>query len=114
MGKLDKNGTLHIVGRKKDIIIRNGNNLSVAEIERKIATIDGVKRVCVVAVPDEKQGEVPCALVVANNPIEDNFSEVLQRNEIPACVKYVATIPLTTTGKPDKQAIVKMFEKQQI
>ncbi len=114
LGKLDENGTLHIVGRKKDIIIRNGNNLSVAEIERKIATIDGVKRVCVVAVPDEKQGEVPCALVVANNPIEDNFSEVLQRNEIPACVKYVATIPLTTTGKPDKQAIVKMFEKQQI
>ena len=114
LGKLDKNGTLHIVGRKKDIIIRNGNNLSVAEIERKIATIDGVKRVCVVAVPDEKQGEVPCALVVANKSIEDNFSEVLQRNEIPTCVEYVATIPLTTTGKPDKQAIVKMFEKQQI
>ena len=113
LGKLDENGTLHIVGRKKDIIIRNGNNLSVAEIERKIATIDGVKRVCVVAVPDEKQGEVPCALVVANNPVEDNFPEVLQRNEIPTCVKYVATIPLTATGKPDKQAIVKMFEKQQ-
>ena len=114
LGVFDEHGVLHIVGRKKDIIIRNGNNLSVAEIERKIATIDGVKRVCVVAVPDEKQGEVPCALVVASKSIDDKLPSVLQRNELPACVMYADFIPLTTSGKPDKQAIVKMFEKQQI
>lgn len=109
LGVLDEQGILHIVGRKKDIVIRNGNNLSLVEIERKIGTIAGVKSVCVVAVSDEKQGEVPCALVVASKSIDNKLPSVLQRNELPACVMYADFIPLTTSGKPDKQAITKMF-----
>lgn len=109
LGVLDEHGVLHIVGRKKDIVIRNGNNLSLAEIERKIGTIAGVKSVCVVAVSDEKQGEVPCALVVASKSIDNKLPSVLQRNELPACLLYAGFIPLTTSGKPDKQAITKMF-----
>ena len=109
LGVLDEHGVLHIVGRKKDIVIRNGNNLSLAEIERKIGTIACVKSVCVVAVSDEKQGEVPCALVVASKSIDNKLPSVLQRNELPACVMYADFIPLTTSGKPDKQAITKMF-----
>ncbi len=61
LGFIDAKGFLHINGRKKDIIIRNGNNLSAVEIERKILSIRPVKDVCVVGIADENCGEVPCA-----------------------------------------------------
>lgn len=106
LGYMDGEGFLHINGRKKDIIIRNGNNLSAVEIERKILSLPQVKNVCVVGIPDEKAGEVPCALIVGD-PVD--FTGVLTKIEFPAKVIYSKEIPLTSSGKPDKQAIKQLF-----
>ncbi len=107
LGYLDEKEFLHITGRKKDIIIRNGNNLSAAEIERKILSIPQVKDVCVVGIPDEAQGEVPCAMIVSET--EADLSAVLSKIELPARVIYSKEIPLTSSCKPDKQTVKKMF-----
>lgn len=109
LGYLDERGFLHITGRKKDIIIRNGNNLSAAEIERKILSLPQVKDVCVVGIPDEAQGEVPCAMIVSES--EADLSAVLYKIELPARVVYSKAIPLTSSCKPDKQTVKKCFDK---
>src|SRR5262249_17276593 len=62
-GVLDNDGYLTITGRRKDIIIRGGENVSPAEVEEILATIPGVAEVSVVAVPDPRYGEHGCAVV---------------------------------------------------
>lgn len=106
LGHMDENGFLHINGRIKDIIIRNGNNLSAVEIERKILSLPQVKSVCVVGVPDPKAGEVPCALIVGESA---DLTEVLTKIELPVKVIYAKEMPLTSSGKPDKQALKQLF-----
>lgn len=109
LGYLDGDGFLHISGRKKDIIIRNGNNLSAVDIERKILSLPQVKDVCVVGMPDVREGEVPCALIVAVGAVTEKLASVLTKIELPKRIMYVDQIPLTSTGKYDKQTVIKMF-----
>ncbi len=58
-------GTVTVMGREKDVIIRGGRNLDVTEIERAVASHPGVARVCVAPVPDPLLGERAAVLVVA-------------------------------------------------
>lgn len=106
LGYIDGEGFLHVNGRIKDIIIRNGNNLSAVEIERKILSLPQVRDVCVVGMPDDKEGEVPCAVIVGR---ASELSAALTKIEVPQRVIYADKIPLTSSGKPDKQAVKKMF-----
>lgn len=106
LGFIDERGYLHLNGRKKDIIIRNGNNLSALDIERKILALPQVKDACVVGMPDEKAGEVPCAFIVG---AATDLTKALTKIEMPVKIVYGNEIPLTSTGKPDKQAVKKYF-----
>ena len=63
IGRLDEQGRLTITGRKKDIIIRGGENLSAKEIEDLVATHPAVVEAAAIAVPDERYGERLCAVV---------------------------------------------------
>ena len=60
----DEDGYYTIVGRIKDMIIRGGENIYPRELEEFIHTIDGVRDVQVVGIPDEKYGEIIGAFVV--------------------------------------------------
>ena len=62
---IDAEGYLRVVGRKADIVIRGGKNISAAEVEEEVGTDPSVLQVAVVAVPDEVFGERVCACVVA-------------------------------------------------
>ena len=70
VGVLDDDGYLAIVGRTKEIIIRGGINVAPREIEDLIMEMPGVRAVAVVGVPDERLGEIGCACVVADEPLE--------------------------------------------
>ena len=111
LGFVDGDGYLTICGRLKDIIIRNGNNLAPKRIEDAILGVPGVKNVCVKGVPNEKEGEVPCAMVVApgvtREEIESCISRVLNKNELPFGYLFVEELPVLSIGKPDKQGIRK-------
>ncbi len=63
IGVLDDDGYLTITDRKKDVIIRGGENVSAAEVEEHLAGLDGVTEVAVVAAPDDRLGEQVCAFV---------------------------------------------------
>ena len=104
LGYLDREGVLHLNGRKKDIIIRNGNNISARKIEQALLNVPGVRDAAVVAIPDERQGEVPAAMVVTDEKIEE-LSPALQKNEIPAVYLFTDALPLTASRKPDRQRI---------
>jgi len=63
IGVLDEDGYLLIVDRKKDIIIRGGENISALEVEEQVLRMPGVAEVAVVAAPDVRMGEHGCAFV---------------------------------------------------
>jgi len=114
LGALDDRGYLFVNGRKKDIIIRNGNNLSVVAIEQKLLRLPQIRDVCVVGVSDEKEGEVPCAAVVWAERTDDwksLFLSVLSKPELPKRCIFSERIPLTATGKHDRQTVLREFRE---
>ena len=116
LGYVDDDGYLHISGRIKDIIIRNGVNLSPAKIEAAIRGVPGVENAVVIGVRHETLGEAPCALVVLREGCEMTVSELkeqllsrLAKNEVPVTILFGDEIPLNKVGKPDKQKVKEMF-----
>ncbi len=63
-GYMDEQGFVYIVDRLKDMIISGGENIYSAEVENAIATLDGVREVAVIGIPDERWGETVHAVVV--------------------------------------------------
>ncbi|MFD7663689.1 class I adenylate-forming enzyme family protein [Streptomyces sp. NPDC059788] len=69
LGTLDGEGRIHLVDRKKDLIIRAGQNVYPTEVERALSTHPAVRDVAVVGIPDADYGEVPLAYVVAEDGV---------------------------------------------
>lgn len=108
LGYLDDKGFLHVTGRIKDIIIRNGVNLSPRPIEDALLSIPGVTAACVVGIPHPLQGEVPCALVVSGRTTMELFAmlqNLLPKNQIPLEIRLAERLPMTGSGKVDKTAV---------
>ena len=108
LGYLDEQGVLHLTGRKKDIIIRNGINLSPRKIEQAMLDIPGVRDAAVVGLRHPVQGEVPWAMAVTSRTEPELLallSKGLCKNEIPVGICVVDRLPLTGSGKPDKVTI---------
>jgi acyl-CoA synthetase (AMP-forming)/AMP-acid ligase II len=62
LGRLDEEGYLYVIDRKKDIIIRGGENIAAGEVERAIYSHPGIAEASVFGLPDERYGEVPVAV----------------------------------------------------
>jgi acyl-CoA synthetase (AMP-forming)/AMP-acid ligase II len=111
VGYLDEDGYLFIVDRKKDIIIRGGENISAAEVEAACYACPAVAEVSVFGAPDDRLGEVPVAVIHAASPIDleqlRTFLEArIARFKIPERVIFsVAPLPRLGTGKIDRRAL---------
>ena len=110
LGYLDESGILHLTGRKKELIIRNGRNLSPKKIEDAILSLPGVRAAAVVGLPDVQTGEAPYAMVCGSVDWEA-LRLLLPKNELPAGILYSDRIPMTASGKPDKMQIREVLEK---
>jgi acyl-CoA synthetase (AMP-forming)/AMP-acid ligase II len=111
IGVLDDDGFLAITDRKKDIIIRGGENVSAQEVEELLLRMPGVAEVAVVAAPDARLGEVGCAFFrmqpsVAVPSLDDVRATLdhagLARQKWPEHVRNVDEFPRTASGKVQK------------
>ena len=101
-------GYVKIQDRSKDIIISGGENISSIEIENTLAKHPSVSIAAVVAKPDEKWGEVPCAFIesVKDKPttekeLIDFCKETLAKFKVPKKIEF-CELPKTSTGKIQK------------
>jgi fatty-acyl-CoA synthase len=105
----DEVGNIHIVDRKKDVIISGGENISTAEIEDALYQHPAVLECAVIGVPHEKWGETPKALVVlraGHAPAADDLlafcRDRLAHFKCPTSVDFIPELPRTATGKLQK------------
>jgi acyl-CoA synthetase (AMP-forming)/AMP-acid ligase II len=116
IGYLDEDAYLFIVDRKKDIVIRGGENISVQEVEAAIYSHAGISEASVFGLPDERLGEVPAAVVYSeDNIIEKDellgfLAKHLARFKLPAYL-WIADAPLPKlgTGKIDKVSLRRRY-----
>ena len=104
-------GYVQIKDRAKDIIISGGENISSVEIENALYKHEAVAEAAVVAMPDEKWGESPCAFVTLREGFEaseqeiiDHVGSLIARFKRPKRVVFGA-LPKTATGKIQKYAL---------
>ena len=100
-----------IIGRLKDIIIRGGENISVAEVEAVLESHPSIRHAVAIGMPDELMGERVVAFVVADAPVgTDTVREWFAQQGVakfktPERVEVVDEIPMLPTGKPDRNAL---------
>ena len=117
IGEIDDEGYLYIKDRIKDMIISGGENIYPAEIESVIIGIPGVAEVAVIGLPDEKWGEIACAIVVADPTKADEAGilafcgEKLARYKLPKKVLFVESIPRNPSGKILKRVLREQYVK---
>ncbi|KAI4242222.1 MAG: hypothetical protein LQ352_007274, partial [Teloschistes flavicans] len=122
--KIDEGGLLYVLGRYKDVIIRGGENLSPAIIERCLDSITGIKDTQVIGIADEIAGEVPVAimrktpeLTLSNFQIQQAVARSLGQVH---CPQYIFELqkdlsledyPRTTSGKINKREFKSTVEQ---
>ena len=112
IGYLDDDAYLFIVDRKKDIIIRGGENIAAQEVEAAIYACPAVSEAAVFGVPDERLGEVPAAVIwcekelVSEAALREFLAGRLAQFKLPAYIWLAgAPLPKLGTGKIDKVAL---------
>ena len=112
IGRLDEDGYLYIVDRKKEMIIMSGENIYPREVEEIIYTHPDVLEVAVIGAPDERRGEVPKALVVlkpGSKLSEEDFIQFCKSKmaffKVPKLVEFRESLPKGPTGKVLKKAL---------
>jgi acyl-CoA synthetase (AMP-forming)/AMP-acid ligase II len=113
LGVLDESGHLAVTGRAKDLIIRNGINISPAEVENALLSCPGVADVAVVGVPDARTGERSIAFVQPSGSstptlgdLTSHLSSVgLAKPKWPEELRLVTEFPRTVSGKVQKYVL---------
>lgn len=97
-------------------IVKGGENISCAKIERAICALPCVRMAAAVGVKHELLGEIPCAVIVPNRSgvieeeIRNELKKTLLKNEMPERIVFAEELPLLQSGKPDKRRIKRRFE----
>lgn len=106
MALVDQEGYYLIVDRKKDIIISGGENISSIEVEKAIYAHPSVMECAVIAVPDDRWGEVPNALVVVKpdqsltvEELTAHCRTLLPGFKMPKSIEFFDSLPKGGTGK---------------
>lgn len=109
--RMDEAGYIKITGRKKDIIVRGGENISSREVEDILLQYPKIHDACVVAMPDERLGERSCAYVVLKAPHHSlSLEEVVAffsrkrvaKYKYPEHIVVIEKLPRTASGKIQK------------
>ncbi len=119
MAKVDEEGFIFLVDRKKDVIVSGGENLYPVEIENFLRKFKKVKDVAVIGLPDKRLGEIPAAIVEifeeekCSQEEIDNFCLDLPRYKRPRKIIF-AKVPRNATGKIEKPLLRKIYNADNI
>ena len=107
-----EDGWFYFMDRRVDLIKRSGESVSSAEVECTIESLDGVKEVAVIGVPDGVRGQAIKAFIVAEDgvcldfqTIVDHCEERLASFKVPSYVEFVEELPRGSYGKVNKQLL---------
>ncbi len=110
MAKMDEDGFIYLVDRKKDVIISGGENIYPVQIEDFLRTNDKIKDVAVIGLPDPRLGEISAAIIEIKPNMEatedeiNEFCKELPRYKRPRKIIF-ADIPRNPTGKIEKPVL---------
>jgi long-chain acyl-CoA synthetase len=114
IGRVDENGELFILGRKKEMIIAKGQNIYPGDIEDVLYTHPKVAEAAVVGIPDELRGEVVRAVIslkageaATEQEIKRFCLERIANYKVPKQVIFLDSLPKTATGKIRKEDLEK-------
>lgn len=112
LGRFDEEGYLFIVDRKKDMIIRGGENIYPIEVEEVLYQIPSILEAAVVGVPHEIYGEVPKAFVVCKEGQSISAEEILKycrtqlaKYKVPMEIAFLTELPRNASGKVLKHTL---------
>ncbi|MEZ0120999.1 MAG: AMP-binding protein [Candidatus Reddybacter sp.] len=122
LARMDGDGYIRITGRSKDIIIRGGENIPVVEVENILYKHADIIDCAVVAMPDERLGELGCCFVTVNKGVSFTFQNMidyllenkLAKNYLPEHLEIISDMPRTASGKIQKfqlREIAKNFSR---
>jgi acyl-CoA synthetase len=117
----DGAGHIKICGRKKDIIVRGGENLNINEMEANLHGCPGLENVAIVGMKDIRLGERVCAFVVPKDPehpvSKEEISFYLKNRRVskwlwPERIEYIDELPYTDSGKIKRYVLKEELEKR--
>lgn len=122
LARMRPDGSVRIVGRLKDIIVRGGQNISVREVEDYLSAHPAVQAVAVVAVPHQRLGETGCAVIVARQGASLDLPELtafleakgVARFKFPERLEIWPALPTTPSGKIQKFVIRKELNAREV
>jgi long-chain acyl-CoA synthetase len=116
IGKMDENGFMFLLDRKKDMIVTGGENVYSSEVEAALYQHENVHECAVVGVPDDKYGEALFAAIVprpgtdlTDGEIIDHCRELIGGYKIPRRMAFVDELPKSAMGKILKTEIRKIY-----
>ena len=120
LGMIDEEGYLHIVGRRKELIIRGGFNVYPREVEDRLHAHPAVMDVAVVGLPHEVLGEVACACIVpvegaivTGEEIKEWCRGALADFKVPDLVRFFDSFPMTGSGKVRRVELARMLSAEE-
>jgi fatty-acyl-CoA synthase len=120
LGMVDEEGFLHLLGRRKEMIIRGGYNVYPREVEDRLHAHPAVLQVAVVGLPDEIFGEISCACVipvegaiVTGDELKEFCREALADYKVPDLVRFLDDFPMTGSGKVRRVELARMITAEE-
>jgi fatty-acyl-CoA synthase len=117
---IDEGGFLQILGRRKELIICGGTNVTSHEVEVVLRAHPGVNDACVLGIPNGVLGELACACVVpvegatvTGDELKEFCREHLADYKVPDLVRFFDAFPLTGSGKAKRRELTRVVDLEQ-
>jgi fatty-acyl-CoA synthase len=119
LGMRDEEGFIHLVGRRKEVIIRSGFNIYPREVESRLDAHPAVQESAVIGVSDSLLGEAVCACIVpiegaivTDEELKDWCRETLAAAKSPDQVRFLDSFPRTGTGKIRRVELARLVQAE--